>query len=82
MIRSVSLSSRILDIDSIRVSGTAPGVGGLDRWEERMSNCYRLDLKGKRFGAVSLSERGRRTINVQWKRDCGAFGPLGRMQNQ
>jgi hypothetical protein len=24
----------------------------------------------------------RRTINVQWKRDCGAFGPLGRMQNQ
>jgi hypothetical protein len=22
---------------------------------------------------------GHRRINVQWKRDCGAFGPLGRM---
>jgi hypothetical protein len=32
--------------------------------------------------AFPFCSRVRRTINVQWKRDCGAFGPLGRMQNQ
>jgi hypothetical protein len=33
-------------------------------------------IERKRFGAVFSSARVRRTINVQGKRDCGAFGPL------
>ena len=39
-------------------------------------------IERRRFGAVFSTARVRRTINVQWKRDCGAFGPLGQMQNQ
>jgi hypothetical protein len=31
---------------------------------------------------VCVLLHGHRTINVQWKRDCGACGPLGRMQNE
>src|SRR5260370_42521877 len=31
---------------------------------------------------VCVLPRGHRTKNVQWKWDCGAFVPLGRMQNE
>ena len=34
------------------------------------------------FGLISFALSVHRTINVQYKRDYGAFGPLGRMQNQ
>ncbi len=31
---------------------------------------------------VCVLPHGHRTIKLQWKRHCGAFGPLGRMQNE
>jgi len=55
---------------------------GLDRWEGRMSNCSRQNRRESASARFSLLQRVRRTINVQWKRDCGAFRPLGWMQNQ
>ena len=48
---------------------------GLGRWEWRCQTVVGR-IERKRFGAVFSSARVRRTINVQGKRDCGAFGPL------
>ena len=56
-----------------------------DKTESTVLCCYKLSA---RFGhsirpvAFVFCRIGHRTINVQWKRDCGTFGPLGRMQNE
>jgi len=58
-----------------RNSADPAGVESQPRMDERRA-------AKENGGAVSLPQCVRRTINVQWKRYCGAFAPLGRMQNE